>query len=241
MTMDLETFNKASDLRADITRLNNYLKNIEDFLVANGKNTLISSIKAEIKRLEQEFEDLQPKPKPTRNANTTAVANRLDWLNKHYFILSDGTHSSADGKVKSNYNDFIIKIGRELIIASPELINDFEEYTDLAGNVTSRWNTMVQKYRKAVAAYKERDHTPDAAARANEIFGIKTIFIDDDCTGTDYWYSTQIGKEFKVKTSSRSHLKDTEGFFSKDPLDVWVVTDGEWAGCLILKKHTTLK
>lgn len=63
-----------------------------------------------------------------------------------------------------------------------------------------------------------------------------TVSVRDDCPD-GYWYSNQKGKEFKIKTCHYSDLRDVEGFGSKEPNDCWKVSDGEFAGNVMLKAH----
>lgn len=191
MIMDIETLNKANQINAEINRLREHLAKLDGFVDVHGKQPFITisdgdrysmelyplyaarinfienytiSIEAEIKRLEEDFEDLQPKPllkvqpdKRSLELRNPQKANRYNWLERNHFIISDGTHTSADGKVQSNDGDFIIKIGGELIIVSPELLNDFEEFTDAYGNVHTRWSAMVDRFHAAVKKSKENE------------------------------------------------------------------------------------
>lgn len=55
---------------------------------------------------------------------------------------------------------------------------------------------------------------------------------------SSFWYWNKLGKSFKVKAcSSKGDLNDVEGICTYDCTDFYMVTEGEYKGNVILKKH----
>jgi hypothetical protein len=52
-----------------------------------------------------------------------------------------------------------------------------------------------------------------------------------------FWYSLHSGVKFPVRRCNFSDLRDVEGFSHVEPKDCLVVSKGEFAGNVILKKH----
>ncbi len=62
------------------------------------------------------------------------------------------------------------------------------------------------------------------------------IYIDNDLPG-DYWYASMGGETFHITDKIDD---DTVVFFGLiDPSHYYMVTEGKYDGCLILKKHAT--
>lgn len=65
---------------------------------------------------------------------------------------------------------------------------------------------------------------------------ISCVVVREDCPD-DYWYSTQKGKKFNIKSCNYSDLREIEGFSNKEPNECWKVADGEFAGNVMVKQH----
>ena len=62
------------------------------------------------------------------------------------------------------------------------------------------------------------------------------IIIREDIPN-DFWYSSNKGEKFKVRSSFWGDFRDVEWFSGYDPDICYAVDDGEYKSCLILKEH----
>jgi len=55
---------------------------------------------------------------------------------------------------------------------------------------------------------------------------------------SNFWYWNKLGKSFKVKVCTcKGDLNDVEDIGTYDPTDLYIITEGEYRGNVILKKH----
>jgi hypothetical protein len=59
---------------------------------------------------------------------------------------------------------------------------------------------------------------------------------------SNFWYWNKLGKKFKVKACTcKGDLNDVEGTHTYEPTDFYMVTEGEYKGNVILKKHCKIQ
>jgi hypothetical protein len=59
---------------------------------------------------------------------------------------------------------------------------------------------------------------------------------------SSFWYWNKLGKSFKVKACTcKGDLNDVEDIGTYEPTDLYMITEGEYKGNVILKKHCKIQ
>lgn len=140
----------------------------------------------------------------------------------HIEYLSDRRITTLFNEIAAIYSTAIPKgLIKSKIDGTTELIFD-EKVLYLVNTIKSKIDQIIRTDYKILV-----EKNKDEVAISKE-YGI--VF--------GFWYYHQRGKVFKVKEcSSKGELNDIEGFSSYELNEIFIVTEGEFKGNAILKKH----